>query len=260
MTWRVRRRFGGGCRKPGCLLAGIRVLRWRGCRAGLRRTFCDARRESLIEGDRFVRHYPGSRRWQALAVLGVAYLMVVLDVWIVNVALPSIQRNLHFSTSGLEWVVSGYALTFGGLLLLGGRSGDLLGRRRVVHSRARALRALLAPLRPLHLAWAADRHARAPGCGRGRSVPVGLLDRVGHLRGRLRAQHRARHPRRDRGVRSSDRPAVRWPGDGVRRLAVDLLRQHSDRPRRAAGGPEGRPRKPRARAGATTSTLPVRWP
>jgi EmrB/QacA subfamily drug resistance transporter len=71
------------------------------------------------------------RRWQALAVLSVAYLMVVLDVAIVNVALPSIQRSLHFSTSSLEWVVSGYALTFGGFLLLGGRAGDLLGRRRV---------------------------------------------------------------------------------------------------------------------------------
>jgi EmrB/QacA subfamily drug resistance transporter len=71
------------------------------------------------------------KRWQALAVLSVAYLMVVLDVSIVNVALPSIQKSLNFSTSGLEWVVSGYALTFGGFLLLGGRSGDLLGRRRV---------------------------------------------------------------------------------------------------------------------------------
>ena len=74
---------------------------------------------------------PDPRRWRALAVLSVAYLMVVLDVSIVNVALPSIQRSLDFSTSGLEWVVSGYALTFGGFLLLGGRSGDLLGRRRV---------------------------------------------------------------------------------------------------------------------------------
>ncbi len=74
---------------------------------------------------------PDPRRWRALAVLGVAYLMVVLDVSIVNVALPSIQKSLGFSTSGLQWVVSGYALTFGGLLLLGARLGDLLGRRRV---------------------------------------------------------------------------------------------------------------------------------
>jgi len=74
---------------------------------------------------------PDPKRWRALAVLSIAYLMVVLDVSIVNVALPSIQKALNFSTSGLEWVVSGYALTFGGFLLLGGRSGDLLGRRRV---------------------------------------------------------------------------------------------------------------------------------
>jgi EmrB/QacA subfamily drug resistance transporter len=69
------------------------------------------------------------RRWKALAVLGVAYLMVVLDVSIVNVALPSIQTDLGFTTEDLQWVVSGYALTFGGFLLLGGRAGDLLGRR-----------------------------------------------------------------------------------------------------------------------------------
>jgi EmrB/QacA subfamily drug resistance transporter len=74
---------------------------------------------------------PDPKRWQALAVLSVAYLMVILDVSIVNVALPSIQKGLHFSTSSLEWVVSGYALTFGGFLLLGGRLGDLLGRRRI---------------------------------------------------------------------------------------------------------------------------------
>jgi EmrB/QacA subfamily drug resistance transporter len=70
-------------------------------------------------------------RWKALAVLGVAYLMVVLDISIVNVALPSIQKDLGFTTEDLQWVVSGYALTFGGFLLLGGRAGDLLGRRRL---------------------------------------------------------------------------------------------------------------------------------
>jgi EmrB/QacA subfamily drug resistance transporter len=70
-----------------------------------------------------------TKRWKALAVLGVAYLMVVLDVSIVNVALPSIQQELNFSPENLQWVVSGYALTFGGFLLLGGRVGDLLGRR-----------------------------------------------------------------------------------------------------------------------------------
>ena len=67
----------------------------------------------------------------ALLVIATAQLMVVLDSTIVNVALPPIQRALGFSGSGLEWVVNAYALAFGGLLLLGGRAGDILGRRRV---------------------------------------------------------------------------------------------------------------------------------
>jgi MFS family permease len=67
----------------------------------------------------------------ALLVIAAAQLMVVLDATIVNVALPHIQRALGFSGSGLEWVANAYALTFGGLLLLGGRAGDLLGRRRM---------------------------------------------------------------------------------------------------------------------------------
>ncbi|HUK69369.1 MAG TPA: MFS transporter [Streptosporangiaceae bacterium] len=67
----------------------------------------------------------------ALVIIATAQLMVVLDATIVNVALPHIQRALGFSGSGLEWVVNAYALTFGGLLLLGGRAGDLLGRRKI---------------------------------------------------------------------------------------------------------------------------------
>lgn len=67
----------------------------------------------------------------ALLVIAVAQLMVVLDATIVNIALPSMQRALHFSPTGLEWVINAYTLAFGGLLLLGGRAGDLLGRRRM---------------------------------------------------------------------------------------------------------------------------------
>src|SRR5580693_2719705 len=74
---------------------------------------------------------PQRRLGLALAVIATAQLMVVLDATIVNVALPHIQTALHFSGTNLEWVVNAYALAFGGLLLLGGRSGDLLGRRRV---------------------------------------------------------------------------------------------------------------------------------
>jgi EmrB/QacA subfamily drug resistance transporter len=72
-----------------------------------------------------------SRQGLALLVIASAQLMVVLDATIVNVALPHVQHALGFSGSGLEWVVNAYAVTFGGLLLLGGRAGDILGRRRV---------------------------------------------------------------------------------------------------------------------------------
>jgi EmrB/QacA subfamily drug resistance transporter len=68
-------------------------------------------------------------RWAALALLSVAQLMVVLDATIVNIALPSAQRALHFSTSDREWIVTAYALTFGSLLLLGGKLGDIFGRK-----------------------------------------------------------------------------------------------------------------------------------
>jgi EmrB/QacA subfamily drug resistance transporter len=73
----------------------------------------------------------GRRLGLALLVIATAQLMVVLDATIVNVALPHIQTALGFSGSGLEWVINAYALTLGGLLLLGGRAGDLLGRRRM---------------------------------------------------------------------------------------------------------------------------------
>jgi len=72
-----------------------------------------------------------ARRWSVLAVLGIAQLMIVLDITVVNIALPSAQRSLHFSNSSREWIVTAYALAFGGLLLAGGRIGDLLGRKRL---------------------------------------------------------------------------------------------------------------------------------
>src|SRR5215203_1180623 len=74
---------------------------------------------------------PDSRRWKALALLCTAFFMVILDSAIVVVALPSIDADLAFSAGDLQWVLSAYLLSFGGLLLLGGRAADLLGRRRV---------------------------------------------------------------------------------------------------------------------------------
>src|SRR6202043_3024784 len=72
------------------------------------------------------------RRWLILAVLGLSQLMVVLDATIVNIALPSAQHALGFSNADRQWVVTAYSLAFGGLLLLGGRLADLLGRRRML--------------------------------------------------------------------------------------------------------------------------------
>lgn len=73
----------------------------------------------------------GTRKWWALALLSVVQFMLVLDIAIVNVALPSIKVDLGFSQENLQWVISGYALVFGGFLLLGGRAADMLGRRRL---------------------------------------------------------------------------------------------------------------------------------
>ena len=70
-----------------------------------------------------------TRRWLTLGVIALAQLMVVLDVTIMNIALPSAQRALHFGTADRQWVVTAYTLAFGSLLLLGGRLADLLGRK-----------------------------------------------------------------------------------------------------------------------------------
>jgi drug resistance transporter, EmrB/QacA subfamily len=74
---------------------------------------------------------PDPRRWLILAVVGAAFFMTILDVAIVNVAIPSIEKNLHIGESTVQWVITAYAITFGGFLLLGGRMADLLGRRLI---------------------------------------------------------------------------------------------------------------------------------
>src|ERR1700678_4426434 len=72
------------------------------------------------------------RRWWILAVLGIAQLMVILDSTIVNIALPTAQHALHFSNADRQWIVTAYSLAFGSLLLLGGRIGDIVGRKRAL--------------------------------------------------------------------------------------------------------------------------------
>ena len=75
---------------------------------------------------------PHDKRWWILAVLGLAQLMVILDTTIVNIALPTAQHALHFSDADRQWIVTAYSLAFGSLLLLGGRIGDIIGRKRAL--------------------------------------------------------------------------------------------------------------------------------
>ena len=92
--------------------------------------------------------------------------MVVLDIAIVNVALPSIKTDLHFAEENLQWVISAYAILFGGALLLGGRLADIFGRRRLFMLGLAPLLCRVAALRPLVVRGVADRLPRAPGPGR----------------------------------------------------------------------------------------------
>jgi MFS family permease len=75
---------------------------------------------------------PGQQKWRAFALLVVTYFITIVDFTIVNVALPTIGRDLRFPESDLQWVVTAYGLTFAGFVLLGGRAADLLGRRRLL--------------------------------------------------------------------------------------------------------------------------------
>ena len=169
------------------------------------------------------------KRWWALALLCSAYFMVILDVSIVNVALPSIQEDLHFSPGDLQWVLSAYALTFGGFLLLGGRTADILGRRRVFMAGV-ALFTLASLACGLSTSEGhADRSPRGPGPRRGDPLAGRALDHHDHVRRGRRAEQGARDLGRDGRQRRRRRRAARRSPDEVARLGVDLLRQRPDR-------------------------------
>ena len=184
------------------------------------------------------------RRWLALALLCGAFFMVILDAAIVTVALPSIQRKLGFSSVSLQWVISAYALTFAGLLLLGGRAADLLGRRRVFIV---GLVIFTAASLLCGLSWspAALIGARAlQGVGAAVMTPTALsiimttFEDGAERNKALGIWGSLGGDRRDGGV--ADRgPARRRPG-----LAVDLLHQHPDRSRSARAQPRAAAREP----------------
>ena len=158
----------------------------------------------------------------ALGLVVAAQFVLQLDFSIVNVALPTIKRELHFAPADLQWIVTGYALTFGSLLLFGGRVGDLVGHRRVLLAGLAAfgVTSLAAGLSPSSLALIAlpiparsERGVRrTPGAGHHHRP---LLRRPGPHQGArdLPGRDRSRGQRRDR---------PRWHLDRVRRLAVGV--------------------------------------
>ena len=157
--------------------------------------------------------------------------MVILDATIVNVALPSIQTDLGMSESGLQWVVNAYALLFGGFLLLGGRAGDLIGRKRVFLAGL-----VLFTVASLLCGFANGETwlivARgAAGARRGARLAGGPLDRYDDLQGRAGAGEGARRLGGDRRRRRRRRAAARRDPRRDALLAVDLLRQRAGRDR-----------------------------
>src|SRR5438876_4099803 len=114
--------------------AGVSAGLWRSCEQSSASNRCSAITlyvQTIMEVNHVDTGTKTERRWSALALIVTAQFMVILDVAIVNVALPSIKTDLNFSQANLQWVISAYAIMFGGVLLLGGRLADLLGRLRL---------------------------------------------------------------------------------------------------------------------------------
>ncbi len=205
---------------------------------------------------------PPSNRWLILVIACLAQFMVVLDATVVNVALPSIQRGLHFSPANLQWVVNAYTLIFGGFLLLGGRAADLLGRKRLFVAGV----ALFAGASLLNgLAQSSTmliRRPRAPGPRRRARLARRAVDHHDHLHRDRRAHPGAGRLERDRGRWRRRRSAARRRADRPRLLALGVLRQrprrrHHDRCSRSGSSPSHGPRPSTARStslGATTVT------
>ena len=165
------------------------------------------------------------RRWLILCVIGIAQLMVVLDVTIVNIALPSAQQDLGFSDDGRQWVITAYALAFGSLLLLGGRIGDLFGRKwtfiaGLLGLRRRVRRSVARPTASRCSSPHARCRASSARCSRpprSSLLTTTFTDPEGTRQG-------VQHLRRDRRHGRRDRPAAGRRADRVARLALVPVR------------------------------------
>ena len=198
------------------------------------------------------------RKWMALVVVCLGQLMMVVDMTIVNVALPVIQRDLRFSQADLTWVVGAYLISYGSFLLMAGRLGDLIGRKRVFLAGVAlfTVASALCGLADDQLVLIAARFLQGLG---GAIATVG--DHRPH-RHRLPAPRRARagdgrlHVRRH--LRRLARAAARRRARAVRRLALDLLRQRADRRGRARARRAADREPPGRGPDAAGSTSPAR--
>ena len=182
-----------------------------------------------------------NRKWWTLASVSFALFMIMLDNTVVNVALPAIQQDLGIDVAELEWVVTGYALSFAVLMLTGGKLADMHGRRRIflIGLAVFTFSSLLCGL-----AGTAELLIGGPcppGC-RGRLHDArDPLDHHRHLPAEG-ARRRARDLGRCLRDGARDRPARRRPDHRAHRLELDLLPQRARRPRRPRRGPADHPR------------------
>ncbi len=169
-----------------------------------------------------------------LVVLCLGFLMIILDQTIVNVALPSIQRDLHFSQSGLAWVINAYLIAFGGLLLLVGRLGDLVGRRRIFLAGLVlfTLASLVCGVSDSQTMLVGARFVQGIGGAMTSAVILGMIVTMFPSAAGAGAGDRGLRVRRLGRWRA--RAAGRRRADPGTQLALDLLRQPADRDRHPA--------------------------
>ena len=190
------------------------------------------------------------RRWWSLVAVSLATFMTYLDNNVTNVAIPTIQRDLHLSVASLEWVVSSYILVFAGLMLAGGRLADVFGRRRLFLTglsifTLASLGAGLAGSGAVLIARAAG-----PGPGRGAACADHAGDHHGDLHEPQGAHGGHRHLDRDRRDGARVRPADRRVHQPAPALGLDLLHQRPGRHRRLRHRGRGHAGVPRPLRGA----------
>ena len=185
---------------------------------------------------------PDPGRWWALVVLAAAQLMIILDASIVNIALPSAQEDLGISNADRQWMVTAYTLSFGALLLLGGRIADYTGRKRtfIIGLIGFAGASALGGLAPNQELLFAARALQGLRCPDGARLPV---HRDGHVHRAEGARQGVRCVRGAGRWRRRDRPDRRRRAHRVRLVALVPRGQRAIRPDRGGGGDPARPRE-----------------